>query len=384
MNIRIITWIQYLGFITIGLISGITGPMIPAIRYDIPMSYTQSGIIISGQFIGMFFIVIVGGYIADRFGKKLFLIMGSILLIIGLIGCMFSFNYIELLVFIVILGIGFGIYEIGINALCADLSYSKKGKAMNYLHFFFGLGAIISPLLATFCINIIKNWRFAFGIITILPALVGILFLNQKLIHKVSSTKFIKEEIPFKNSFIWFAGISIFIYVGIEVSIYGWLPSFWAKLFPENFIPASLTAIVFWICLTFGRLLTGKFVDKIGFSKYLIITACLTFIMTFIWFVFPYKYITLVSISLIGFFLSGIFPTIIASTTSFFSKITGIITGFITVFASLGGLFIPISVGYFSDYKGIKILPFIILLMGILLASTIFITWKILIKYNND
>ena len=116
MNIRIMTWIQYLGFITIGLISGITGPIITAIRNDISMSYTQSGIIISGQFIGMFLVVIAGGYIADRFGKKLFLIVGSILLVIGLTGSMLSFNYIELLIFIVILGIGFGIYEIGRTA----------------------------------------------------------------------------------------------------------------------------------------------------------------------------------------------------------------------------------------------------------------------------
>ena len=285
MNIRIMTWIQYLGFITIGLISGITGPIITAIRNDISMSYTQSGIIISGQFIGMFLVVIAGGYIADRFGKELFLIVGSILLVIGLTGSMLSFNYIELLIFIVILGIGFGIYVIGINALCADLSYTKKGKAMNYLHFFFGLGAIISLLLVTFSINVIKNWRFAFGIIIVLPLLISILLLNQKVIHNVSSAKSIKkEEIPFRNSFIWFAGISTFIYVGIEVSIYGWLPSFWVKLFPKSFIPASLIAIVFWICLTSGRLFSGKIVDKIGFSKYLIITAGLTFIIAFVWF----------------------------------------------------------------------------------------------------
>ena len=328
----------------------------------------------------MFLVVIAGGYIADRFGKKLFLLAGGLLLVTGLIGSMLSNNYMILLIFTIIVGIGFGAYEIGINALCADLNSSGKGKAMNYLHFFYGLGAIFAPLLATFCIKIINNWRFAFGITAILPIFVSILIINHKFIHKVPESGIIKEQIPFKNIFMWMAGISIFIYVGIEVSVYGWLPSFWAKLFPNDFIPASLTAVVFWICLTCGRLFSGKIVDKAGFSRYLTIASVFTLFIGLLWFLFPFRYSTLILTAFIGFTLSGIYPTIMASATSYFPQITGIISAFITIFASLGGLCVPSAIGYFADSKGIKILPFVIIIMAVLLVITIFVAWHILIK----
>src|SRR5437867_4703825 len=138
---------QYLGFVTLGMAMSVVGPLVPATRGEIPMSYLQAGTVLSGQFLGMLVTVPFGGYLADRFGKKAFLLGSGLVFAAGLFGCAASRSFPALLSSCVLAGIGGGGYEVGINALQADHAGVDSGKAMNLLHFFYGVGAIAGPIL---------------------------------------------------------------------------------------------------------------------------------------------------------------------------------------------------------------------------------------------
>lgn len=364
MNKRLL-WPQYLGFITIGLVSSIIGPMLTAIRLDIRMDYGQAGLILSGQFLGMLPTVLISGYLADKYGKKSFLICGSIFLVAGLTGSMLSTGYITLLVWTIISGIGYGAYEVGINALCSDVNDSNKGSAMSFLHFFFGLGAILGPVLVTLCLKLINNWRFVYGITAIFPIIVAIMLLPLTIGKNPENSTV--RDLPYKSMLIWVSGILCFIYVGIEVSISGWLPAYWSSVSPHSLIPASLTATIFWITLTAGRLLCGRIVDRLGFSKFLFFACLAILILTLGWIVIPWKTWILFTAFLLGFFLSGIFPTVMASATSGYPHISGKISAFITLFASLGGSLIPSAIGKSADWAGISKFPLFICGLAVML-----------------
>ena len=359
-------WSQYIGFITIGLVSSIIGPMLFAIRLDINLNYSQAGLILSGQFLGMLLTVLIGGHLADKYGKRPFLLAGGTILSIGLFGSMFSQSYIALLFCTVLSGIGFGTYEVGINALCSDSVDANKGTAMNFLHFFFGLGAILGPVLVTLCINLLKNWRLVYGISALFPILVSIM-LWPLVINKTIAQDNIKHGMPYKNKFIWISGIFCFLYVGIEVSTSGWLPTYWQYISPHSLIPASLIATIFWSTLTVGRLFSGKLADKFGFTKFLIFASFGVIIVTISWAIIPFQIGTLFAILLLGGFLAGIFPTMMASVTSEYPNISGEITAFISIFASLGGFLVPSAIGGSIDFIGISKIPFIICGLAVLL-----------------
>ncbi|MBC8059491.1 MAG: MFS transporter [Clostridiaceae bacterium] len=368
-------WSQYIGFITIGLVSSIIGPMLSAIQSDINLNYSQAGLVLSGQFLGMLLTVIIGGYLADKYGKKLFLIVGGAFLSIGLFGSMLSHNYVNLLICTIVSGIGFGAYEVGINALCADSTDSNKGNAMNFLHFFFGLGAILGPVLATLCINLLKSWRLVYGISALFPILVTVI-LWPLVINKPLLTDGVKHSIPYKNKFIWISGIFCFLYVGIEVSTSGWLPTYWKHISPNSLIPASLTATIFWSTLTVGRLFSGKLADKFGFSKFLIFTSLGVIVITLSWVLIPFKLVTLFAILLLGGFLAGIFPTMMASVTSQYPNVSGEISAFISIFASLGGFLVPSAIGRSIDFIGIVKIPLILCGLAVLLFISANLTKK--------
>ncbi|HEX2954444.1 MAG TPA: MFS transporter, partial [Bacillota bacterium] len=159
---RQLLFVEYLGYITIGIVANMMGPSLIAIRSSFHLNYSQSGLVLSMQFFGMLISVILGGVIADRYGKKPYILAGGLFLTAGLVGVMISGNFLTLILSIIIIGIGYGAYSVGINALGADYAGPNPGKALNLLHLFFGVGAIVSPLIVSFTQSIWQSWRPVF------------------------------------------------------------------------------------------------------------------------------------------------------------------------------------------------------------------------------
>lgn len=380
--------VQYIGFIAIGYIANIIGPLLPAIRTDINISYSQGGFLLSGQFIGMLVTSLIGGYLMDRTGKRPFLLAGSAMMITGLVGCMAAKSYISLYLLNLITGFGYGIYEVGINALCADSSEENKGSDMNFVHFFFGVGAIIAPLITYLSIEFLNSWRYCFGIALIAPVTVSILLLRYKIEHHSSAHEHKKQVVskssnPISSLFLWLAGLAMFFYVGVEVSTGGWITVFWSTNLPDSSIPASFTTAIFWITLTIGRLISGKIADRIGLSTYLFAASFGTLVVSVIWSVIPQGNWTLFIIAILGFLLSGQFPTAMAIATSHFPEKSGMAAAFITVFSGLSGFLIPTVIGRLADAYSISVLTPSILVLSILLVVFTYAVKRGSLQYSN-
>lgn len=357
------------------------GPILPAIRTDIDINYSQGGMLLSGQFIGMLITSMIGGYLINKIGKRAFMLSGSVLMIAGLLGCLIANNYQFLYTFNFIIGFGYGIYELGINVLCADSSEENKGSDMNFVHFFYGVGAIIAPLLALVCAEYLGNWRYCFGLALVGPVIVSVLLLRYRITEKKISTQTWdkpsgKVSNPLTSPFLWVAGIAMFFYVGVEVSTGGWITEFWNSSLPDSSIPASLTATVFWMSLTAGRLFSGRIADRIGLTNYMLAASLGTLILSLLWRLLPQGNWTLLLIAILGFMLSGQFPTAMAVVTAHFHESSGMAAGFISVFAGLSGFFIPSGIGRLADTFGISVLTLAVMLLSIMLVIFTYIFRK--------
>lgn len=374
MNKRIL-WVEYLGFITIGMVANLAGPSLVAIRSALHLNYSQSGLIISGQFFGMLFSVLLGGYITDHFGKKPYILAGSFFLTLGMLGSMLSNGYAVLLSAVIITGVGYGCYAVGINSLCADFVSDNHGKALNLLHLFFCFGAIAGPILVTIGLNFLHNWRIAFGFVGFFPLIVAGLLWPVQIRRTEAASKSIGSS-PFRTTFLWAMGLTAFIYVGTEVSVYGWLPTLWKSLFKTSIIPASLTTTFFWVALMLGRMTAGRLSDRIGLSRYLTMIATGVLLTTLLWWGTISTIWCILVVFIIGLFLAGIFPTIMAVTTSHFPNRTGEISAFITTFAALGGFLIPSGIGPLADAYGLGNLPPLVGVLAFFLVLGTLYAWN--------
>ena len=356
MKTRAVIWIQYLGFLTLGVALSITGPLLPAIRGEISMSYLQAGMIASGQFLGMIFTVPLGGHVADRFGKKPFLLGSGLLFVLGLLGYAISGSFPALLASCALTGIGSGGYEVGINALQADHVEAESGRAMNLLHFFFGIGAVAGPFLATFALQTRFGWRGTFAAAALLPMIVSAVLLPQRLPRAPVPPPDTSRGL-YRGRTLWMFGGVLALYAGVEGSLSIWISSFWEHLPNTGYLAPSLTPVLFWLALTAGRLLCGKLTDRMGLVRFVVFASGGTLLFSLIWGLFPTSVVTLGAVFVLGFFLAGIFPTAIAHVTGLFPGHSGKVTAFLTVFSSVGGFVLPSLLGRIADSTSIGAFP---------------------------
>lgn len=373
---RLLLFLEYLGYITIGFVVNMIGPSLLSMRNDFHLNYSQSGFVLSAQFIGMLISVLLGGYIADRYGKKPYILAGGFLLTAGLVGTMLTSGYYTLTLSVITIGIGYGAYSVGINALSADYAGDNPGKALSLLHLFFGIGAILSPPIVAMVQKTSHSWRPIFGIIGLLPLMVNAMLFSipiqrQAVVPHRTGPK------PYQSCFLWAMGLTTFIYVGIEVSVYGWLPSLWKSLFRSPSIPPVYTATIFWLALTLGRVVTGRLADRFGLSRFLAYITMGASLMTVLWWITSRSPWTIGTVFATGLFLAGVYPTIMATAAMRFPNRTGEVSSFISVFSALGGSLIPTFTGQMADLLGLQRLPLVIVGLSLTLVLGSLLAWRL-------
>ena len=86
------------------------------------------------------------GWSSDRLGRRAFLILTALAFGAGISGLALSWSYATLLATLVVLYSFSGLYDVGINAVAADLERMSGRRLMSYLHAGFSGGAMVGAL----------------------------------------------------------------------------------------------------------------------------------------------------------------------------------------------------------------------------------------------
>lgn len=150
-------------------------PLMPMIRTDFGLSYTQSGLLMSAFSLTSGISQLPAGWLADRFGSRLMVLVSvsGVALAGFLIGI--SHSYTALLVFLVLAAIlGGGYHPSSIAAISLSVPSEYRGRAFGF-HFVGGSSAFwIVPLLAA-PIAVAWGWRGSYLTLTIPTIILGVL-----------------------------------------------------------------------------------------------------------------------------------------------------------------------------------------------------------------
>ncbi len=121
---------------------------------------------------------IIGGTLSDRFGRKVIMVLGMLLGIVGNIFCALSNGVAMLCIMRGMAGFGSGVVDTVAAAILKDSFTGKRfQKNMTILQAVAAVGPIFGPALGSFLINI-SSWRFIFFLLaggtfmTMIPMLV--------------------------------------------------------------------------------------------------------------------------------------------------------------------------------------------------------------------
>ncbi|MFC2067110.1 MFS transporter [Chloroflexota bacterium] len=147
-------------------------PLLPLIRTDLGLTYLQSGILIAAYAITAGLSQFFGGWMGDRFGRRIVVSVGMGGVGLATMAVGFTSSYYSMLFVLFIMGVFAGAYHPSIiPMLFGCFGAEKRGKALG-LHMVGGsIGFAAGPLIGGL-IAVKLGWHFAFIILGI-PALVA-------------------------------------------------------------------------------------------------------------------------------------------------------------------------------------------------------------------
>jgi fucose permease len=354
------------------------GVLLPTIRAHYSIDKAAAGLLfVSGTF-GYLVSAFSSGLLVEKLGLRAFMALGPAMVVLGAGAFAFTPPFAALMGCLLLSGFGVGLIDAGLNAYIAGLP--RNTTLLNYLHAFYGLGALIGPLLATAVIVYALGWNNLYflwaGVSILLMVSLWISFRGQETLTQSDDGAAGEQAqgnvlaVALRLPAVWVAAFFLLIYVGLEVSVGGWMFSFLTEERHESEELSGLAVSGYWFGLTIGRLVLGKVSEKLDNRR--LIELCLAGVVAgvlLVWLV-PVGVAMAAGLWLMGFSLGPIFPTTIAMMSGLVpARILPSAIGFLASFGSMGAAFLPAVAGALAEQIGLWVLmPYVIGLTVVLLG----------------
>ena len=341
----------YAAFVALGLASASLGPTLPGLAEHTGSRLAEISSLFVGRSLGYLGGSLLGGRLYDRMPGHP--VMGAgLLLMAGMMGLApLTPQRWMLTAAILVLGVAEGALDVGGNTLLVWVYRDKVGPFMNGLHFFFGLGAFLSPLIVAWAMlgggNIVRAyWTLA---LLLLPAAFWMLPLSSPIAPAVSINESGGET---NTRLVALIVVFFFLYTGAEIGFGGWVYSYAVRLGLGSHAVAAYLTSAFWGAFTAGRLLSVPLATRFPPRSVLL--------ADFIGCLASLAILLLGSNSLVATFLgtcglglsmASIFPAAL-SLAQGRMRITGRVTGWFLVGASAGGMVLPWLIGQLFESAG--------------------------------
>ncbi|WP_342051441.1 MULTISPECIES: MFS transporter [unclassified Cupriavidus] len=142
----------------LGLMTFVLG----SIKAEFGLTATQTGLLASSSFLGMFLGAAVAGLLADRFGRKPVFQVSMVFWGVGSLMCGFAQDVTMLMLYRVLLGFGMGMeFPIGLSMVSEIVPAKSRGKYVAILEGFWPIGFIAAGVL-TYALLPLIGWRGIF------------------------------------------------------------------------------------------------------------------------------------------------------------------------------------------------------------------------------
>ena len=114
-------------FACLGLGRFALGMLLPSMADTLALSYTQMGLISTGNFVGYLLAVLVCGRLIRRCGERWSIVIGLLMVGLGMLLVSYSSYFIVITVLYLMTGIGTGIANVTVMSLVAHYSPARAG-----------------------------------------------------------------------------------------------------------------------------------------------------------------------------------------------------------------------------------------------------------------
>ncbi len=377
--------LAFFGFVLIGTMGGASGVLLPSQIAYYHVSTSTIGLLFFTFSTGYVLSAGSTGFLIQKLGQHWYLTLGTALYMVSTFAFSLKPPFLLALVTNLFLGFGTGLIDTGFNALISSLP--RRTQLLNYLHAFYGMGALLGPLIASTFLSIHWQWNTVYSVwcgLSLLQLISCLALLHTQTfsvsIHQI-------EHHHSRNSLgavlkigpVWLAVLFLFLYVGVETSVGNWSYSFLLEDRHQATLQAGWIVSVYWLGLTLGRFLVNPIAERFQMSVEAVVYCSLigTGIGGLLIWLLPGGLAATLGICLIGFFLGPLFAsTIVVIPRLVPSSLVPSTIGLLLATSVIGGAFFPWLVGTLAQYVGIWMLLPSILTLTILMC----VNWWTMMK----
>jgi FHS family Na+ dependent glucose MFS transporter 1 len=340
----ITTMIYYAGFVALGLTAASLGPTLTRLADHTGSDIQQISVLFTARSFGYLLGSLLAGRVYDRLPGHQLMTAGLAALALTLaLAPIIPWLAVLVAVFL-FMGLAEGLFDVGGNTLLVWVHGARVGPFMNALHFFFGFGAFIAPVIVAQAVRVSGDINLAYwtlAVLTILPG-VGLLFRsNPTHPHHSGETK----AEPRSNRLLAMLMVFFFLYVGAEVSFGGWIFTYVQAQGLAGEEQAAYLTAAFWGAFTLGRLFSIPIARVFRPRTVLLVdlVGCILSVGAIL--AFPGSTLAGWGGAVgVGLFMASIFPTTILLAERRMT-LTGSTTSLFFLGSSLGAMLIPFLIG---------------------------------------
>lgn len=168
----------------------------------------------------------------------------------------------------------------------------------------------------------------------------------------------------------WVGALFLLCYAGVEVALGGWIVLFMIRVRNGDEFSSGMSATGFWLGITVGRVILGFVSPRVGIKLSTAIYIAAATALELVFWLVPQFYVSAVAVSLQGFFLGPLFPSVVLVASQLLPKRQHVVViGFAAAFGGCGAAVLPFLTGLLAQAKGVQVLqPMVLALLVTLLA----------------
>lgn len=372
----------YLIFISLGLPDSLLGSGWPTMQVDFGVPSSYAG------YISMMIscMTVISALLSPRMIRKFhtkWIVIASIgLTVLGLIGFSIASQYWMLLLIVVPYGLGAGCIDASVNHYVAN---HYRSSVMNFLHCFYGVGAVISPYIMSQALKIAR-WNEGYRWTAYIQLGILLACILSLPLWKQNESQNAEEN--HESAGIWetlkapgmlLTLIAFFAYSSGEATCFLWTPSYFAGTKPDLSAEtvASFGSLIFG-GLMLGRLISGFISNKLGDRKLIRIGIAVELLGILLVFLPVRGYIAAaVGFVVVGMGMGPVYPAVQhMAPESFGKKYSAAAIGMQMAAAYIGSTFMPMVFGQIQQKLGIDIMPAYLLIFAAVSLAMLEIAYR--------
>ncbi|MBQ3841447.1 MAG: MFS transporter [Ruminiclostridium sp.] len=355
----------YLAFVSLGLPDSLLGSGWPTMQTDFGVPSSYAGYVSMSVSFMTILSALIAPYIIRKVKTQWIVVLSILLTVVGLVGFSLSTEYWMLFLFVAPYGLGAGSVDAALNNYVAKHCSSA---VMNFLHCFYGVGAMISPYIMAAALSQ-AHWNEGYrrtayiqaGIMLVCLLSVPLWKKNAQADGEESENDGtgIKEALKIRGVIPTL--IAFFAYCSGEATCFLWTSSYFAgtKDGISSETAAAFSSLIFG-GLMFGRLISAFVSDRLGDRLLIRIGIAVEAAgILLIFLPLPGYIFTAVGFAATGIGMGPVYPAIQhMAPLNFGRRNSAAVIGLQMASAYIGSTFMPMVFGLLQEGAGIGIMPF--------------------------